>query len=450
MPSTPRPIADDATVRVPGTAVVVRRTSRELPLTAFVARASGLGLALIGASARAAVRSIDRVGGPASPSAPTALRPVGRLVRATPGLALAAAYATRAGALAVLGTAESVAMRTVRGVPSVMDTPLHAVASTAEDINRWAFGTQRHNELLLQDFVRRSAPEVAQQLVTQIDLPAVVRQVPVQAIAQEIDLTAVIQSIDLNQIIAGINIRPIADQVIDELDIPSIVRATTSSMASDITNAGRIGLMRVDDAVGRSADWCLRRSTVRTAPLSGYDPFAPEDRREGAPERAETRRRGWVNSSAVIRSPYARGRQGAHAGIASRGLSATVDLGVLASLTFLGLAGFGFVRSLIMSRPISIPNPGPTGAFCIAFGLALVYYVSSWATTGRTLGDAIFGLRVVTANGKPLGVGRALVRAVLVFFVGPLLSVWCIVSRRNNALYDEIVRTTVLYDWTIA
>ena len=157
-----------------------------------------------------------------------------------------------------------------------------------------------------------------------------------------------------------------------------------------------------------------------------------------------------MSPDVAIRNPYARSRQGCPAGIASRGVSAAIDLGLLALLTFVGLALFGFVRSLITSHPMTVPNPGPIVASFLAFGVAVVYYVSSWTTTGRTVGDAAIGVRVVGAAGHSIGFRRAVIRAVVVFFFGPVLSLWCIVSRRNNALYDLALRTTVLYDWTIA
>jgi uncharacterized RDD family membrane protein YckC len=81
--------------------------------------------------------------------------------------------------------------------------------------------------------------------------------------------------------------------------------------------------------------------------------------------------------------------------------------------------------------------------------LTFAYYAAGWATTGRTLGEAMMGLRVGTTTGRRIRLGRAALRALVVTAFGAPMLLWCIVSRKNNAVYDVVLRTGVFYDWTI-
>jgi uncharacterized RDD family membrane protein YckC len=78
--------------------------------------------------------------------------------------------------------------------------------------------------------------------------------------------------------------------------------------------------------------------------------------------------------------------------------------------------------------------------------MAIGYLTFGWATTGRTLGKQLAGLRAVNRGGGRLPYPRALLRAVLcvLFPVGLL---WVLVSRRNYAVHDLLVRSAVVYDW---
>lgn len=67
--------------------------------------------------------------------------------------------------------------------------------------------------------------------------------------------------------------------------------------------------------------------------------------------------------------------------------------------------------------------------------LRVGYLTAGWATTGRTGGTAVLGLRVLSISRARLGWGRALLRAVLcvVFPVGLL---WSGASRERRSLQD--------------
>jgi uncharacterized RDD family membrane protein YckC len=79
--------------------------------------------------------------------------------------------------------------------------------------------------------------------------------------------------------------------------------------------------------------------------------------------------------------------------------------------------------------------------------LTLVIYLTiGWASTGRTIGKQVMGLRVVRRDAQPLHTGQALGRALLcaTFYVGLVVALF---SRRNAAIHDMICKTVVVYDW---
>lgn len=145
--------------------------------------------------------------------------------------------------------------------------------------------------------------------------------------------------------------------------------------------------------------------------------------------------------STVTAPPTARA-----AGIVTRLLAALVDLLAVLLLSggaFLGVAAAGFVVS-----PLSFRWPAPPPELSILLGalLAVGYLAAGWATTGRTGGAAVLGLRVLSTTRVRLGWGRALLRAVLCVVL-PLGLLWAAVSRERRSLQDVLVRSVVVYDW---
>ena len=104
--------------------------------------------------------------------------------------------------------------------------------------------------------------------------------------------------------------------------------------------------------------------------------------------------------------------QGEVAGIVSRGLAALVDVAVVG----LGVAGIylAWAGLVFAWSPLSFqwPRPGFGTLLVIAAGLAVVYQTAGWATTGRTYGTAVLGLRVVARSGRHLRWSGAFLRAL--------------------------------------
>lgn len=144
--------------------------------------------------------------------------------------------------------------------------------------------------------------------------------------------------------------------------------------------------------------------------------------------------------------PAARDVQGLRAGLISRLIAGGLDYATVAVLTVGAYIGIALLRFLIDPRNYRLPR-WTFGTF-VAVGLVfmVVYLWGCWATYGRTVGNRIMGLRVVSRNGGRVNWFIALLRAITCALV-PVAMVWCAISRENRSVQDIVLRTSVIHDW---
>lgn len=141
----------------------------------------------------------------------------------------------------------------------------------------------------------------------------------------------------------------------------------------------------------------------------------------------------------------ARPFQGLRAGPVSRALASALDVGVVALVTAGLVMGWSLIESL-GDGTFAVSTPGPLGVFLLGEFLLVLYLWIGWATTGRTVGKQIMGLRVVNHRGELMRPGGGLLRA-LACVVFPLGLAWTLVSSHNRSLQDVVLQTSVIYDW---
>lgn len=148
---------------------------------------------------------------------------------------------------------------------------------------------------------------------------------------------------------------------------------------------------------------------------------------------------------------------GQPAGFVSRLVAFVIDV-VVISLAFVAMNWlFDAVQSVfgtgIMLGRIRISLPEFTYGGLQLSGTTLFwvgYLLLFWTTSGRTVGKAVLGLRVVTRDGQRLSLGRSLLRvagyvlSAIVFYLGFL---WAIVDARQRAWHDHLAGTYVVYYW---
>jgi uncharacterized RDD family membrane protein YckC len=149
----------------------------------------------------------------------------------------------------------------------------------------------------------------------------------------------------------------------------------------------------------------------------------------------------------TIRNTRSRELQGRRAGFVSRVVAGAVDGAVIFGMYVGLLAAVGIVRFLLTDEKLHIPRPDPLVTFLVIGILAVIVLSTAWSGSGRTIGDDVVGLRVVTATGGDVTSGRAFVRALVVVGTLGLCLLTALVSRRNNGFHDWLCRTAVVYEW---
>ena len=142
----------------------------------------------------------------------------------------------------------------------------------------------------------------------------------------------------------------------------------------------------------------------------------------------------------------ARSMQGERAGFFTRTIAAIIDV-VIAGAIVLGIwvAGWLFLLVFSPSDGSNLPQPG----YFLLGGYAVLwaYWTWAWATSGRSPGQSLMGVRVLDRHDQRSSWGLAAARSALCV-VFPIGILWTIVSRRNRSVQDVVLRTSVVHDWS--
>jgi hypothetical protein len=96
-------------------------------------------------------------------------------------------------------------------------------------------------------------------VVEGLDLDAIVDRIDVDAIVARVDVDAIADRIDVGRIIDRIDLSGLALEVIDRIDLPEIIRASTGAVASDTVRTVRLESISADQAIARFVDRLLGR-----------------------------------------------------------------------------------------------------------------------------------------------------------------------------------------------
>ena len=129
-----------------------------------------------------------------------------------------------------------------------------------------------------------SCPAIADAIIERIDLTDIVLdQVDLdrivtraldgldltQLVIDRVDIDALVAEADIEAVIDRVPIIPLANYVIDEIDLPQIIRDSTGGIATDAMGAVRVQGMGADQFVGRLADRVLLRRRQRKVDAPG-------------------------------------------------------------------------------------------------------------------------------------------------------------------------------------
>ena len=144
----------------------------------------------------------------------------------------------------------------------------------------------------------------------------------------------------------------------------------------------------------------------------------------------------------------ARPYQGHRAGFFSRAIAAVLDLLIVVVIVLAANLGFAFLR-IVLDRAQSFDFPGFGWSFGLGAFLLWLGWTYGWATTGRSIGMHVMGLRLVNYAGDNVRWAGSALRAL--FCVGfPIGLLWVIISPANRSVQDVVLRTSVMYDWVVS
>ena len=124
-----------------------------------------------------------------------------------------------------------------------------------------------------------------------VDLAAIVATVDIDGIVATVDLEAILSRVDVNQIADRVQIQPVIDRidlvglaryVIDEIDLPEIIRESTGGVASEAVRGARMQSIDADQAVQRTIDRILLRRKARSTEAPGNGGLADGEQIEAS------------------------------------------------------------------------------------------------------------------------------------------------------------------------
>jgi len=142
-------------------------------------------------------------------------------------------------------------------------------------------------------------------------------------------------------------------------------------------------------------------------------------------------------------------RQGHYAGAVSRLVAFAADIGALWGLYTLGLAGLSFAVELVTGHALKFQgHQFVTLAVLVVW--SFVYFAYQWSLSGRTIGMAVLGIKVVAADGTPVTTRESVIRTVALPFSFVLFGIGflgILIGRERRAWHDHLAGTAVVYSW---
>jgi len=144
----------------------------------------------------------------------------------------------------------------------------------------------------------------------------------------------------------------------------------------------------------------------------------------------------WLSGPGLPTTDDEVGYPGERLGLPPEGIGSAASWGSRIGAIFIDwFVALGIALALVGS-----PEPGDQRFSLLVLFVFIVEYVVLLTTAGRTIGMAIFGLRVLPVRSNRLNIVRVLMRSVLLALVVPAV----IYDRDRRGLHDKAARTVVV------
>ncbi|HTG47653.1 MAG TPA: hypothetical protein VK646_08355 [Actinomycetota bacterium] len=114
-------------------------------------------------------------------------------------------------------------------------------------------------------------------VIGSVDFVGVVEQIDMGSIVEHVDVDEIVDRLNVERVIARLDMPRLALEVIDQIDLPEIIRASTGSVASESVRVVRMQSFGADRAISRVVDKLLGRGDASEAgapPADDADPPA--------------------------------------------------------------------------------------------------------------------------------------------------------------------------------
>jgi len=271
-------------------------------------------------------------------------------------------------------------------------------------------------------------------VVAALDMNALLDRVDMNRVLDGIDPDRLVERMDLNSIVEHIDI----DALVEQTDLGAIIARSSGGVASNALDVVRSQAVGLDEFMAR---WIGRLRRRRYAGPPGL----PDDAQSGADAGPRAADAPPPETPMVIQKTLL----GKCAGFASRFAAFAVDLAVSVGVFILALAAISFTARVLTGRDIAW-HRGDIWVVLACAAWEFVYFAYCWAASGRTVGMALFGVRVVKDDGSDASGRRAVVRTLalpLSFLLLGLGFVGILLGGQRRALHDVIAGTAVIYSW---
>jgi len=110
------------------------------------------------------------------------------------------------------------------------------------------------------DAATAAAERAARAVIAKV-VAVVVESIDIDALVRDnVDVDAIAERIDLDRIVNRIDLIDLADTVIEGVDLPRIIRESTTSMSTEAMNGARVQSMHADDVVASVVGRLLGRA----------------------------------------------------------------------------------------------------------------------------------------------------------------------------------------------
>ena len=291
-------------------------------------------------------------------------------------------------------------------------------------------------------------------LLARIDVDVLLDRIDVEKIIERVDVDGIIDRVDVDKIIGRVDVEKLIERVdVDSLvgrtEIGGLIAKSTSGVLTHALDAIRRQGVSLDNVIASGTTRVMRRGGAALPPgpellVAAPAPEPTSPTLVPAPAEATD-----TAPRAIAEADEAVSQQGHYAGALTRLVAFVCDWLTAGALFTVGVA---FLRFVV--ETISLHHWSP-GHYPVVLGAAFVlwlfvWFAYPWSMSGKSLGMAVLGLRVVRADGSPADAKHAALRTItlpLGFLTLGIGFLGILFGREHRALYDRIAGTAVVYDW---